>query len=86
MLDDPQMVNQISFMDELDRRPHGDGGEWVEDLLDPLVKLSDVLDRETSVIDLQGSWKIGLSKILHRPVFEVQILERFLESCQAGAL
>ena len=86
VLDDPQVVHQISAMDKLDGGPDGDGGEGVENLLDTFVELSNVLDGQAGVIDLQSPGQVGLTEISHGAILEVQVFEGSLEGGQIGAL
>jgi hypothetical protein len=45
-------LRDLSLVDKLNGGPHCNGGKWIEDLLNPLVQLSDVLNGQTRVIDL----------------------------------
>ena len=71
-------------MHELHRGPDCDGGERVEDLLDTLVKLSDILDLHPRLHDLQCPGEIGVTQTLESLVLEVQLLHGTLESLKIG--
>jgi len=66
-------------VDKLDGGPDGNGGEGVEDLLDALVELSDVLDLEAGVGDLQGARQVGVTQAGQGLVLEVELLDRHLK-------
>ena len=56
---------------ELHRCPDCDGGEGVEDLLDPLVQLPDVVHLHPGVGDLDGARELLVSHVSHLDKLEI---------------
>ena len=74
------------LVDKLHRRPDRNGGEGVEDLLHPAVKLPDVVDLQAGLGDLQGARQVLVAHVHQVNKLQVEVLHGHLQAGEVGGL